>query len=240
MGSSGSLPARSGSRSLVSAPKLIGVAVAVVGLGALGINWFIALAAGVGGYAITLFVPRSPVSGAETMDPFTVGEPWRRFVQGAQRSARRLHETVDATGDGPLKDRMLTIAGRLDDGLAETWAIARRGNQIDATIRHLDPASLKSKLGTLQERNAASPTEDLDAAIASVESQLEATDRLKAESAKTADRLRLTQTRLDELVTRAAEVSIGAGDTDAYEHDVDDLVIELESLRQAVEETNRP
>ena len=36
---------------------------------------------------------------------------------------------------------------------------------------------------------------------------------------------------------RATEVSIGAGDTDAYEHDVEDLVIELESLRQAVEET---
>ncbi len=74
----------------------------------------------------------------------------------------------------------------------------------------------------------------------SIRSQIESTERLKAESAKTADRLRLTQTRLDELVTRAAEVAIGAGDTDAYEHDVDDLVIELEALRQAVEETNRP
>ena len=62
---------------------------------------------------------------------------------------------------------------------------------------------------------------------------------MKEKSAQTAGKLRLTQTRLDELVARAAEVSVGSGDTDAYQHDVDDLVIELESLRLAVEETRR-
>ncbi|MBT7431033.1 MAG: hypothetical protein HN783_14590, partial [Ilumatobacter sp.] len=75
------------------------------------------------------------------------------------------------------------------------------------------------------------------ASIASVESQLASVDRLKEQSTRTSNRLRLAQTRVDELVARAAEVSIGAGDTDAYEHDVEDLVDELEGLRLAVEET---
>ncbi len=174
------------------------------------------------------------------LDPFTVGEPWRQLVKGAQRSADRLHETVDSASDGPLKDRMTAVVGRLDQGLVETWTIARRGDLIDSTVRRLDPVALRSKLATLENRRAASANDDIDAAIASVRSQLESTERLKVESTRTADRLRLTQTRLDELVSRATEVSIGAGDTDAYEHDVDDLVVELEALRQAVEETNRP
>ena len=62
-------------------------------------------------------------------------------------------------------------------------------------------------------------------------------DRLKQLSTSTADRLRLTQARLDELVSRAAEVSIGASDTDGFAHDVDDLVLEVEGLRLAVQET---
>lgn len=135
---------------------------------------------------------------------------------------------------------MESIAGRLDDGLEETWTIARRGDQIDDTIRRLDPTALRSKLATLEARAAASSTPDIDAAVTSVQDQLESVRRLELESKKTADRLRLTQTRLDELVSRAAEVAVGAGDTDLYEHDVDDLVIELEALRQAVDETNRP
>ena len=72
--------------------------------------------------------------------------------------------------------------------------------------------------------------------MASVESQLASADRLKQLSASTADHLRLTQARLDELVARAAEVSVGASDTDRFAHDVDDLVLELEGLHQAVRE----
>jgi hypothetical protein len=37
-------------------------------------------------------------------------------------------------------------------------------------------------------------------------------------------------------VARAAEVSIGPGDTDAYANDVDDLVVEIEAMRLAVED----
>lgn len=172
----------------------------------------------------------------ERIDPFTVGEPWRQFVQSAQRSANRLHETVDRADEGPTKDRLTSIVERLDHGIGETWRIARRGDEIDGAVNRLDPTALRSKLATLQRQHADAPSDQLRAAIDSIESQLATTDRLKERSAKTANTLRLAQTRLDELVTRAAEIAIGAGDTDAYEHDVDDLVIELEALRQAIQE----
>lgn len=175
-----------------------------------------------------------------TIDPFGVGEPWRQFVSGAKRSGTRLHLIVDGAPEGPLKDRMISIVARFDDGLAETWQIACRGDRIDDAIRQLDPTLLRSRFETLNERRATNPSGDVDAAIESVERQIESAERLRTQSSRTADRLRLTQSRFDELVSRAAEVAIGAGDSDRYEHDVDDLVVELEALRQAVEETNRP
>ena len=121
---------------------------------------------------------------------------------------------------------------------SSTCEAALRGDAEIAHIfaRHLDPTALRSRLTTLQGRRADAPSEDLDAAIASVEQQLAGIDRLKALSASTADRMRLTVSRLDELCVRATEVSIGAGDTDRFAHDVDDLVLELEGLHQAVQE----
>ncbi|WP_395154511.1 hypothetical protein [Ilumatobacter sp.] len=188
-------------------------------------------------FGITLGVVAYSVSVAAAMprdtrvriDPFTVQEPWRQFVQSAQRSAVNLHQVVEGVTAGPVQDRMASIVAKLDHGLDETWQIARRGHDIDQAVHRIDPTALRSKLDTLQRQGA---TE----AIASVHGQLESVDRLKAQSTKTANTLRLAQTRLDELVARAAEVSVGAGDTDAYEHDVEDLVVELEGLRQAVQE----
>ena len=92
--------------------------------------------------------------------------------------------------------------------------------------------TLRADRDTVGAESAAS-----DQAIASVERQLATAERLKQQSAETVAALRLTQTQLDELVARASEVRIGSVDTDAYRRQVDDLVIRLEALHQAVEET---
>lgn len=196
-----------------------------------------AIAIGVLVYAGSVVVAMPRGSKPPRIDPFTLSEPWRQMVQGAQRAGKRLHDTVSGTSAGPLRGRLDHIVGKLDRALAESWEIARRGDEIDYAVGRLDPTALRSKLATLNTRAAAAPSDDLAAAIASVEGQLASADRLKSLSSQTADRLRLTQTRLDELVARAAEVSVGAGDTDAYATDVDDLVVEIEAMRLAVEET---
>ena len=207
----------------------------------LDVGWFGAVAVSGAVYAavVALDVATVSVPRRTSVDAFAVGEPWRQFVQGAQRASSRLAEIVESTREGPLRDRMASVSGRLDDGLDETYRIACRGHQIDGAIRRLDPTALQSKLESLERRRSEGGGDGLDEAIESVRNQLESTERLREQSAKTASTLRLTQTRLDELVSRASEVSVGAGDTEAYEHDVDDLVIELEGLRLAIEETNR-
>ncbi len=228
-------------KAILSWRILLGAAVAA-GSFLLGLNPALAIALGVVTYAVSVMAAM-PRDQRVRIDPFTVQEPWRQFVQGAQQSAIRLQETIDAADDGPVKERMQGVREKLEHGLDETWKIARRGHEIDQAVHRLDPTALRSKLESLHTTSdtisnpTAAHTDDLAAAVASVESQLESVDRLKEQSTRTSNRLRLTQTRLDELVARAAEVSIGAGDTDAYEHDVDDLVVEIEGLRLAVEET---
>jgi hypothetical protein len=209
----------------------VGVAASLVGVPVVGA---VIIGAAVYAGAVLLAMPRKTRTPA--IDPFTVGEPWRRFVQAGQRSRRAFLDTVRSTPPGPLHDRLRSIGERLDAGLSDGWAVAKRGDQIDAQIRKLDPTALRSRLATLQQQAATAPSDNLAASIASVESQLKSVERLKALSATAADQLRLTQSRLDELCARAAEVSIGASDTDRLASDVDDLVLELEGLRQAVQE----
>ena len=224
-------------KALLSWRIVLGIAVAVAAGLLLGPT--AGVGAGIGVYVVSVFFAM-PKPQRSSIDPFAISEPWRHFVQGTQRAKQSLRAAVGATADGPLKARLVEIAGRLEQAVEESWAIAKRGDEIDAAVNRIDPVRLRSQLATLNAGGASAntPSGDRSAAVTSIESQLASADRLKTLSTSTADRLRLTQARLDELVARAAEVSVGTSDTDTYEHDVDDLVVELEGLRLAVAETN--
>lgn len=184
---------------------------------------------------------RTDRGGREQIDPFTLSEPWRQMVQRAQRSERELGRIVAGVDEGPLHDRLATIVERLDGGVRETWRIARRGDAVDDAVRRLDPVGLRSRLQTA--RRSTDPALDGGngghAAVGAVESQLATVERLQLQSAEVERSLELAQLRVEELVSRAAEVSLGIVDTEAYASDVNDLVVELEALRLAIDETDR-
>lgn len=215
----------------------LGVGVTVA-MAVTGLPLLVAIAIGLGTYIAFVLVAMPSGPTRPDIDPFALSEPWRQLMQQAQGSGRKLRTTIDGVDDGPLKQQLVAIADQLDHGLAEAWAVAKRGDDLDDTIRNLGPTGLRSKLDTLRSRSGDDPSPDTLAAITSVEQQLETAERLKQRSAETADSLRATQTRLDELVARASEVRVGMADTDTYARDVDDLVIRLEALHQALEETN--
>lgn len=247
MGFSDQLTSPTGLRALLSwrGPVALGAAIVAV---VAGLPWPAALGIGValyGGLVAKSVVGADPsrVTASARPDPFTVGEPWRRFVQDAERAQRKLAGIVGGVKAGPIKDRLDDIAGRIGKAAAESYAIAQRGHAIDQAVHQIDPVRLRSRHATLLKQRDDLPAEARDtgnigAAIESVESQLASADRLKEQSAATADRLRLSQARLDELVARATEVALGTTDTETYEHDVDSLVTELEGLRLAIDETN--
>jgi hypothetical protein len=210
--------------------------------GAILVGAPIAVAAGVGvlawGGRVFSAVPRAAKRG-DRIEPFTLGDPWRSYVVGAQQSKERFDRMVHDMAAGPLKDRLSDLASRLDDGVAESWRIARRGNDISGALARLDTVSAQAELAELRaatgnailERSMAKTIEALEAQIASA-------NRLQRTADDAKSRLRLLDARFDELVARGVEVSIGSGDTDVLGNDVDGLVTELESLRMALEETN--
>ncbi len=222
-------------KAILSWRLAIGIGIAVA-LGVAGLPIGVAIAVGSGVYAATVATAMPREAGRPQIDPFMLSEPWRQIMQRAQGSGRNLRQTVAGASDGPLKTTLQGIADQLERGLGEAWEVAKRGDEIDDAVRQLDPTSLRSRLTTLQARATADPTPEAEAAVASVERQLEAAERLKRQSDETATTLRLTQTQLDELVARASEVRIGSVDTARYAKDVDDLVVQLEALHRAVEE----
>ncbi|MFT3854128.1 MAG: hypothetical protein QM733_15505 [Ilumatobacteraceae bacterium] len=158
------------------------------------------------------------------IDPFTVGEPWRRHVSSALSTQRRYDEIVKGVDAGPTRDRMTTIGNQLQRGVGELFAIARRGDELDATIGRIDSASLNRQLATATD----------DAGGAALQSQLDAAGRLKATRDATDQQLRTMNLRLGQLVAQAAEVSVGGGATTQLGSQLDDLVGQMEALRLAV------
>ena len=171
---------------------------------------------------------RRPVSRPLAIDPFTLGEPWRRHVSAAQSAQRRYSEIVAGTRAGPLRANMESVTRQVQRGVEECWLIARRGNELDAALGRLDSTSLRTRL----EQTSDEPTRN------SLQAQLDSAQRIRANRDDTDQRLRLLNTRLGELLAQAAEVSVGADSTDELGSAVDDVVTQLESLRLAVEDIN--
>ncbi len=159
-----------------------------------------------------------------TIDPFTVGEPWRRHVSTAVSTERRYNEIVRGVQPGPTRDRLSTIAGQVHHGVAELFAIAKRGDDLDDAIGRIDAPSISRRL-------AAATDEGSRGAL---QSQLDAAGRMRATRDQTDQQLRTMNLRLDELVAQAAEVSVGGGATTELGTALDDLVTQMEALRLAV------
>jgi hypothetical protein len=188
-------------------------------------------------------VPRNPKR--DRVEPFVLADPWRKYVVSAQEAKQRFDRVVSDMQAGPLRDRLQELAGRLADGIDESWRIAKRGNEISNALTRLDTVQAQTELAELRVQigsrpsGMAQPTAAEARTIQALEAQLQSEMRLQATADDARSRLRLLDARFDELVARAVEVSVGTGDTSVLGNDVDALVSELESLRIALDETNQ-
>lgn len=165
-------------------------------------------------------------------DPYTLSEPWRRFVMSAQSAQRRYRGALNAP-PGPLHDRLAEIGARIDGGVDEVWRIAVRGAALDDAIGAIGAGAVGRRRDELPNDTRQPAT---DAALAAQE---DSAARL-AETARTAKaQLRLLDARLDEAVARGLELALAAGDTimaSGLDSDVATLVDEMEALRLALDE----
>lgn len=216
-----------------------GASIAIVaGLGPLGALVLAGVAwAGRVGYS----VPRQ--AGDDRIDPFTLNEPWRRFVQSSLQSQSRFDQAVHNAERGPLRDRLAEIGSRVHDAVRESWRIARQGQVLADASSQIDTAGVQRQLAEVR-ANAGAPWaagSSLEKTAAALEAQLASANRLAAVTTEAQDRLRLLNARLDEMVARAIELSVDASQVDelgGLGSDVDSLVDEMEALRLAMDETD--
>ena len=204
------------------------------------------LAAVLGGIAaygarVAAAIPRAP--GEERIDPFTLSEPWRHYVQDALQAHRQFTEAVRSAREGPTQDRLQEIGDRVELGVRDVWRIARRGHDLVDARRRLDPEGIRRDIAAT-EANASQPWavgSTIERTMEALRAQLATVERLERVIADADSRLRLLNARLDETAARTIELSVQVSDASelgGLGEDVDRMVDEMEALRQAIEETS--
>lgn len=224
------------------APAAILLAAAGAAVGAVaGLPELAVVAVVAGGYALgaagSALLRRGGSPRRERIDPFTLGEPWRRRVQDALSAQQRYEEAIRRTREGPLHERLADIGGRIEAGVQECWRVANQGHALSRGIRALGTGQLRTDLSAAEE--AAGAAAGGDQRIAALRAQLGSAERMESTAADADARLMLLTARMDEAAARAVELSLGAG-TDAdlagLGSEVDEVVDQLESLRLALGE----
>lgn len=215
----------------------VGAAAGILVLGPFG------ALAGLLAYGIRVAVAIPRAGKGERIDPFAVNEPWRQFVQHALASRTRFAEAVRTMQAGPLHDHLIEIGERLDEGVEECWRIARRGQLLARARSQVNDDEIRRERDQLLAESGGPPPEGSTQArtLEALEAQLATADRMETVLADTRSRLQLLDARRDESVTRAIELSVQTApeDLSGLGDDVDGIVSEMESLRQALEEEGR-
>jgi hypothetical protein len=226
----------------MTSPLGLVLAAAGAGLGVLAFGnpvGAVALAAAAWAGRVAVAIPRDPRP--ERIDPFTLGEPWRRPVQDALQARTRFREAVNEARSGPLRERMEDIGARIEHGVEEAWRVARSGQALSTARKRIDVGGARRRLDDLAGNGA---EDDASASTAAaLRAQVESAERLDATIEGAKARLSLTNARLDEAAARAAELSVAAHDVAELRglgDDVDALVADLEALRLGLEEVQRP
>ncbi|MBS1837619.1 MAG: hypothetical protein JST64_07965 [Actinobacteria bacterium] len=165
-------------------------------------------------------------------------DPWRSLMTSVLDARHRYDTAIGSIRPGPLRDRLVEVGGRMDTAVDDANRIARAGNTLTEGRKQIDLPAIRQELTTAQGRPRTESTEET---VAAIEAQIASAERMDATIADTHDRLRLLDARLDEMVARTVELAAtqaSTGDLGGLGSEVDDIVAEMESLRQAVEETH--
>jgi hypothetical protein len=227
----------------MTSPSALALAAAAAGVALLADAPLVAPVAAVGAWAarVALAVPRR--ERRERLDPFTLSEPWRFYVRDAMQAAARYERAVAGARSGPLRERLEEIGRRIDEAVQECWRVAKRGHALEDGVKAMDLPRTQRKLEAAEADRDPTAAGSLDDAIRSMRSQVESAERLRRVAQDAKDRLRLLDARLEEAVSRALELSLQAESDTALSGlgaDVDAVVLDLEALRLAIEETSGP
>lgn len=180
----------------------------------------------------------------QRIDPFSLKDPWKRFVLDAQSAQGRYQRAVRRTRPGPLKDRLGELGQRIDQAVRECWRVACQGDALGTALGQLETNRVEAELAEARRdlsRARGASTAPIQATVTALEAQLRSAERLKEVWGTARDRLTVLNAQLDEAVARGIELSVSAGDSavafGGLTDQVSEVVSDMEALRQALEET---
>lgn len=176
--------------------------------------------------------PPPPVDPLAHIDPGRVPSRFAGSVADALDARRRYRDIVATTRDGPVRDQLVALGAKLDDGVSAVWEAAVRAGEVGATLDALDPERVTDEYKRAKRSGDAPELVDVLAQrFASVQRLLNTLD-------DTDERLRLLDARLGAVVARAAEVALGAapGGAELVSAELDGVVGDLGALRAALDE----
>ena len=158
----------------------------------------------------------------------------RRFsgaVAEAVGARLRFRHVFEGLREGPLRDRLVELAPKVDDGVLAVWDTVQRAAEVERIATGLDAEGVLADFKRAR-RDPSTPPELLGA----LEDRFESVQRLLNVVDDVDRRLQLLDARLGAAVARAAEVAVVASGDSAVVlgEELDAVVSELGHLRDTM------
>lgn len=168
---------------------------------------------------------------------------WANAVLRAEEIRNRFEAIAARLAPGPTADVLQSLRGELDLAVQAVVSAATRADGLEATLESLDPDELARSLKDARRALARSeddgtPSADLAERVASLDRQLGAAHRVWDAVDAAASQLETRLLALGEVVATAGVIV--AHPTHQAVTEVDDLVITVRALAQALDELARP
>lgn len=181
------------------------------------------------GWAVVARARRQRPVKPEPVDPWSVPPPWRDQLRAAVDAQHRFDQAVSSLAEGPTRERVGSLAERIDRSVRAAAVTARRGALLSTPERSARTAALSAELAGLAQRH-----DGLDPASLRHESvvaaQLRAMRRADAVSAEALDQVRSLATRIDDAVTALVELSLDSSDIELRDDESGSLLSVLDEI----------
>jgi len=180
-------------------------------------------------------------------DPDVKGlrSPYRDRVLEGVAAAERYRDTLDRAPEGPVRTRLESTAGELDETLAglgrAAWRAQALGDHLASpTILRLPQAHREAQARLASSRDPEARAQR-QRTVEAIEEQVRVGYRLSEAHERAVSQLEITVARMDQLAVQATEVVFETGDLHAgrstsADDALDGLVTDLDTIRQAVDE----
>lgn len=175
---------------------------------------------------------KAPPDPLAHVDPAGVPPRWSPAVADALEARRRWRDLVDSVRPGPVRDRLVELGQRVDDGVLAVWHAVTRAAEVQRLAETLDAEAVTEEYKRAKRDPSADP-----ALVDALAARFGAVQRVLNTLEDTDQRLRLLDARLGAAVARGAEVALAAGaGGDEVAAELDAVVGELGALRSSLDQ----